>query len=152
MQPTRKGIKPLLSAACVAALLTVGAGPPPPPAGPVEPHGDPECAFGPTGCQPPRIQLRGYPRSTCTSLSFRLKVRVLSPVRLRYARVVVRDETLIETTERRFHVRVPARHYPPGFYSIRVVAVDRYGVRAEKVREFESCHIVPGSSSRALRG
>jgi len=105
------------------------------------PPGDPPCAFGPTGCNPPIVQFKAVPKA-CTVLDFELRVRVRSPVRMRVVRIVVRNRTLIETRRKRFRVRIPARRFPPGSYGIRGIAIDRFDIRGEKIRDFERCTIV----------
>jgi hypothetical protein len=87
----------------------------------------------------PVIHGSGIPRR-CVRLAFRARWRIADASALRSVRVTLGRRTLARSGRKRLAVRIPAQRLRPGRHTIRVVAIDAHGNRAQRNFRFRRCH------------
>lgn len=100
------------------------------------------------GCPPPppppdtdapRIQIGGVPTKGCTSDNFNANVTVTDDSGLKYARLYLDGEQLVETQSKSFTKRIKARRLDRGEHTLKVRARDKAGNSASGSVDFKRC-------------
>ena len=86
----------------------------------------------------PVISASGMPRR-CTTRAFWTRLRIADASSLRSVRVTLGRRPLVRSRRERLAVRIPAQGLRPGIHTIRVVAVDARGNRAQRDFRFRRC-------------
>ena len=99
---------------------------------------DTPCVSPPADSRRPVIRAAGVPRR-CVTRAFGARLRITDASALRSVRVKVGRRTLATSRLKRLTVRVPAQRLCAGKHTIRVIAIDAHGNRAQRNFRFRRC-------------